>query len=166
MPGAVIGKKLNHGYPGNVSRSIDAIITNKLSKGDIPFGAPVILNDDNTCSAFGATNTVNDFVGIAVREVKQAISYNVSSSGYLDKERTDILSRGFICIKVNAGTPKPNGKVYIRIKANSSIPDGVIGGFEAAADGANTIEIPNVRFITGEVDVNKVAEVTILTRTM
>lgn len=166
MPGTTIGKNLNYGYPGSVSRSIDAVITNKLSKGKIAFGVPVILNNDNTYSTFGATNTADDFVGIAVREVKQAISYNASSSGYLDKERTDALNRGYICIKVNNGTPTANGKVYIRIKANASIPNGVIGEFEAVEDGENTIELTNVRFTSGELDANKVAEVTILSRNM
>lgn len=166
MPGSTVGKKMNNGYPGGVSRNIDAIITNKISKGEIPFGAPVVLNADNSYSAFGKTNTAADFVGISVREVKQAINYNTSSSGYLDKERTDALNRGYICIKVNNGKPSPNGKVYIRIKENVSITDGVIGGFEAEADGTNTIELPNVRFTTGELDSNKVAEITILNRSM
>lgn len=165
MPGSVIGKKLKLGYAGSVSRSIDAIITNKLSTGEIPFGAPVVLKD-NTYAIFGANNTESDFVGIAVREVKQAIDYNTSSSGYLDKERTDALNRGYICVKVNNGKPKANGKVHIRIKENVAIPKGIIGEFEAEADGSNTIELTNVRFTSGELDSNGVAEVTILSRVM
>lgn len=166
MPGTAIGKKLNYGYVGSISRSIDAVTTNKLSKGAIPFGAPVVLNSDNTYSVFGATNTAADFVGIAVREVKQAIDYSTSASGYYDKERTDALNRGTICIKVNNGAPTANGKVYIRIKENVAVPKGVVGGFEAVADGTNTVELSNVKFSTGNVDANSVAEVTILTRTM
>lgn len=164
MPGVAIGKKLNYGYPGTISRSIDAVVENKLSTGEIDFGTPVVLNSDNTVSAFGASDTAADFVGIAVREVKQAISVDTSTSGYLDKERTDILTRGYMSIKVNAGTPTPNGKVYIRIVGNVAIPAGVIGGFEAAPDTTNTVELSGVRFTTGEVDANGVAEITILNR--
>lgn len=164
MPGAVIGKELNFGYPGNVSRSIDAIITNRLSKENIPFGNPVILNEDNTISPFGEGSTVDDFVGIAIREVKQSTDYNTSASCYLDNERTDIIVRGSVCIKVNNGTSVAGGKVYIRIKANPAIPNGVVGGFEAEADGVNTIELKNVRFTSGRLDANKVAEITILDR--
>lgn len=166
MPGKVIGKRLNYGYEGSVSRSIDAVITNKLSKGAIPFGRPVVLNEDNTVSAFSADNVAADFVGIAVREVKEAIDYQTSASGYIDKERTDILNRGYMTVKINHGTPVVNGKLYIRIKANEAVPLGVIGGFEAQADGANTIELPGVRFVTGDVDANKIAEITILSRLM
>lgn len=166
MAGKVIGKKLNYGYEGNVSRSIDAIITNKLSKGAIPFGKAVVLNEDNTISAFGTDNTADEFVGIAVREVKEAIDYQTSASGYLDKERTDILNRGYMTVKINHGTPTANGKVYIRVKDNVSVPMGVIGGFEAQADGANTVELPGVRFVTKDLDANKIAEITILSRMM
>lgn len=166
MPGAVIGKQLNYGYVGSISRSIDAVVTNKLSKGKIPFGAPVVLNSDNTYSVFGETNTAADFVGIAVREVKQSTNYNSGTTEYEDKERTDVLSRGSICIKVNLGTPTANGKVYIRISKNDANPDGIVGGFEAEADDTHTIELSNVRFTTGKLDSNKVAEVTILSRAM
>lgn len=166
MPGSVIGKRLNYGYEGNVSRSIDAIITNKLSSGAIPFGHAVVLNEDDTISAFGEDHTADDFVGIAVREVKDAIDYQTSASGYLDKERTDILNRGYMTVKINHGTPKANGKVFIRIKENVAIPNGVIGGFEAEEDGLNTIELPGVRFVSTDVDANKIAEITILSRVM
>lgn len=166
MSGAVIGKELNFGYPGNVSRSIDAIITNRPSKGDIPFGTPVVLNGDNTVSSFNESNTSEDFVGIAIREVKQAINYNTSASGYLDKERTDVIVRGSVCIEVNNGTSAAGGKVYIRIKENPALPKGFVGGFEAEPDGLNTVELKGVRFTSGRVDANKVAEITILDRKM
>lgn len=166
MPGTTVGKQLNYGYPGTVSRSVDAIITNRLSDGVIAFGDPVVLSSDNTVKVFGATSTADDLAGIAVREVKQAIDYNTSVSGYLDKERADIITRGAVCIKVNHGTSTANGKVYIRTTDNPSIPEGIVGGFEALADGTNTVEIKNIRFRTGKVDANGVAEVTILERNM
>lgn len=166
MPGAVIGKKLNYGYPGAISRSIDAVVTNRRSKGIIKFGAPVVLNSNNSYSAFSESNVATDFVGIAVREVKQSTNYLNGTSQYEDKERTDVLNRGSICIKVNIGNPTPNGKVYIRISQNEAKAKGVVGEFEAEADGAHTIELSNVRFTTGDLDSNGVAEVTILSRTM
>lgn len=166
MSGTTIGTKLNYGYPGTVSRGVDAIITNRLSEGDIPFGTPVVINTNGTVKAFGSTNTADEFVGIAVREVKQAIEYTTSKSGYLDKERIDIITRGSVCIKVNVGTASANGKVYIRIDDNPAIANGIVGGFEAAADGTNTLELKNVRFRTGSIDANGVAEVTILERYM
>lgn len=168
MPGSVIGKSLNLGYPGNISRSADAIIDNRVVKPtdteNINFGDPVVLNDDNTYSKFGATGTAATFGGIAVREVKQSTDYFSAQGFYVPGQPCDVATRGTLTVVCNVGTPKAGGAVYVRIATNASIPDGVIGGFEAAADGANTIEIPNLKWTTGRLDANKVAEVTILTR--
>ncbi len=174
MPGRAIGIELNLGYAGTVSRSIDAIITPRVIKSvitnsteteaSILFGEPVILNSDNTYSRFGSTGVAATFAGIAVREVKQATDYYAAAGSYLPAEVADVLERGSITVLCNVGTPTAGGKVYIRIAANTAIPNGVIGQFEASADGANTIEIPNLRWTTGRIDKNKIAEVTALTR--
>ncbi|WNF07259.1 structural cement protein Gp24 [Brevibacillus borstelensis] len=168
MPGSVIGKSLNLGYPGNISRSADAIIDNRVVKPtdteNINFGDPVVLNDDNTYSKFGATGTAATFGGIAVREVKQSTDYFSAQGFYAPGQPCDVATRGTLTVVCNVGTPKAGGSVYIRTATNAAIPDGVIGGFEAAADGANTVEIPNLKWTTGKLDANKVAEVTILTR--
>lgn len=176
MPGSVIGKELNLGYAGTVSRSADTIITPKIVKSviqekketaeSILFGEPVILNDDNSYSRFGANGTAAAFAGIAVREIKQATDYYSASGEYLPNEVCDVLNRGSIMVLCNNGTPTAGGKVYIRIKENVSFPNGVIGQFEAVADGDNTIEIPNLKWTTGKLDANKIAEVTVLTRTI
>lgn len=176
MPGKAIGKELNLGYAGTVSRSVDTIITPKVVKSvvtdgketesQIPFGDPVILNDDNTYSRFGATGTATNFVGIAVREIKQAVDYYAASGTYLPNEVCDVLNRGSVTVFCNNGTPKAGGKAYIRIKDNVDKPNGVVGQFEAEADGSNTLEIPNLKWTTGKLDANRIAEVTILTRTI
>lgn len=166
MPGSVVGKRLNYGYAGAISRSIDAVVTNRRAKGKIKFGAPVVLNSDNTYSTFSKSNVADDFVGIAVREVKQSTNYINGTSQYEDKERTDVLNRGSICITVNVGNPTPNGKVYVRVSENEEKSNGIVGGFEAESDGVHTIELSNVRFATGNLDSNRVAEVTILSRSM
>lgn len=176
MPGRAIGKELNLGYAGTVSRSVDTIITPKIVKSvivsdketepQILFGDPVILNDDNTYSRFGAVGTASNFVGIAVREIKQAVDYYTGMGAYLPNEVCDVLNRGSITVFCNNGTPKAGGKVYIRTKENVATPNGVVGQFEAVADGTNTVEIPNLKWTTGKLDANKIAEVTILTRTI
>lgn len=174
MPGSAVGIELNLGYTGTVSRSIDTIITPRVVKSvvtsgvetepSILFGEPVLLNVDNTYSRFGTTGTAATFAGIAVREVKQATDYYAASGSYLPGEIVDVLERGSMTVKCNVGTPTAGGKVYIRTIANAAIPLGVIGQFEAAADSTNTIEITNLRWKTGKIDGNKIAEVTILTR--
>lgn len=168
MPGSVVGKSLNLGYPGNISRNADAIIMNRIVKSDsanINFGDPVILNSDNTYSKFGATGTAESFAGIAVREVKQSTDYFNSAQGfYAPGQPCDAASRGTLTVTCNVGTPTAGGAVYVRITANGAIPNGVVGGFEAAADGANTILLTGAKWTTGKMDANRVAEVTLTQR--
>lgn len=176
MPGAAIGIELNLGYPGTVSRSVDTIITarklqsniqdGKETASPVGFGEAVVLNSDNTYSKFRESSTAKDFVGIAVREVKQTTDYYSSAGAYLPNEIMDVLNRGSITVNCNNGTPTAGGKVFIRIKGNQAIPNGKVGQFEAIADADNTVEIPNLKWATNKLDKNRVAEVTILTRTI
>lgn len=164
MPAKVIGTCLGLGYPGSYSRMSDCVIANRIAKENIAFGSPVVLNEDNTYSPFGAENTSDNFVGIAVREVKQQTDiYNVNGI-YNSGEPTDVLYRGSIVVEIKNGDPIAGKKVFVRIARNEEFPDSNIGDFEAKADGTNTIELSNVKFTTGQKDANGVAEVTVLTR--
>lgn len=168
MSGKAIGISMNYGYPGNYARTPDDIVASRLlneTSEAIPFGAAVCINSDNTYSAIKDTSTAADVAGIALRVVKQAISYNEQNyTEYKPGEYMSVLERGAATVVCNVGTPKANGKVYVRIKKNTSIANGVVGGFEAAADTGNTIEIPNMRWTNGSMDANRVCEVTLLTR--
>lgn len=170
MPGQVIGKTMSIGYPGSFARNPDCIIAARTvdPEADQPvsFGDPVVLSEQDTFSRFGADHTAADFVGIAIREVKQSTDYYNPDGSYLPGQTCDVLTRGSVCVVVHNGTPKAGGKVYIRTKANVSYPNGVVGGIEAAADDTNTVELSNVKFATGCMDGNNVAEITILTRNM
>jgi len=167
MPGKAIGISFNYGYPGTIARLGDEITrTRPLKAGtdDIYFGDPVIVNTDGTTQKFGAANTVDQFAGVAVRRIKGATQYLTQNRAfYTDQEPVDVLERGGVTVNVNVGTPTIGGAVYIRIAANEAIPAGVVGGFEAAADGTNTILLTNAKWATLK-DANNVAEVTILTR--
>lgn len=171
MSGTVVGINLNLGYAGDISRSIDPIVDARTLASNIvnsveqnapvAFGEPVVLNSDNTYSRFGATGTAATFGGIAIREVKQATDYFNPNGQYIPGEKIDALVRGYAVVKCNNGTPSAGGAVYIRTVANVSIPNGVVGQFEATADGTNTILIPNLKWTTGKLDANNIAEVTI-----
>lgn len=68
----------------------------------------------------------------------------------------DVLRRGYFAVKVNAGTAAHGGAVYIRIaSAGAGKP---IGGIEAAADGANTIQVTGAIFMSAA-DADGIAEV-------
>lgn len=169
MPGSVIGVKLNNGYAGTVSRTADCVIQNRIAKvaanADIPFGSAVILNSDNTFSIVGTGATAAQIAGITVREVIQANTYNPqSNSGYVNESPCDVLVRGQCTVKCQRGTPAAGAAVYVRIAKNTTYQDAVVGGFEAVADGSNTIQVPNIEWTTGILDSNNVAEVTVKTR--
>ena len=163
MPGRAIGIKLNLGYPGSVTRSGggDPVIASRVSAGEIPFGAPVYLNADNSVVLFGAGSTAARFMGFAVRIVKQPQSVFETVGGYRDGELSDVLTRGAVCVAFNGvGTPTAGGSVYVRTALNSTFPNSQIGDVEAAADGTNTVLLTNATFTTGEV-VDGVVEVTV-----
>jgi hypothetical protein len=168
MPGRVIGKELPLGYAGTCARLPYYIIANRLVKSDdteaVQFGAPVVLNGDNTYSAFGAAHTAAQFAGIAIREVKQATDFlNQNQAEYLPGQAADVLEWGNIVVSVGRGTPTAGGAVYIRIADNASFPASKIGDFEAAADSAKSLLIPGLVWTTGRA-VDGVAEVTIKAR--
>ena len=112
-----------------------------------------------------ASNTFAQFAGVAVREVKQSTVYfGGGTAQYNPGDPCDVIQVGSVIVTCNVGTPVATGKVYIRIALNGAIPNGVIGGFEAAADGTNTIQITNAQWKTGLMDSNNSAELTLLTR--
>lgn len=185
MPGKVIGKALNLGFAGKVSRNVDNIISARIVKsilgGDsaetqpkIAFGDPVVLNADNTYSKFGATGTgVSDptaanFAGFAVGEVKQVLTYGDAQVGeYATNEACDVLQRGSTTVFLKVGTPTAGGKVYIcTAKGDSAYAVGqlFVTATPATLGTGTVVELPNVRFTTGKVDANKITEVSILNR--
>lgn len=174
MSGKAIGISMNYGFPGTYARTPDDIVTSRqLKEGSapVPFGIALMANADNTYSAVDETFTVDKFGGVALRVVKQAISYTEQNmTEYKALDLVSALNRGAVVVTCNHGTPTAGGKVYLRIKASAAVPTGIVGGFEAeeeaVAEGgaATTVLIPNLQWTNGYVDANGVAEITILTR--
>lgn len=122
-----------------------------------------------------AGNIAKIFAGVANREIKTNVQYtslfstsNVTINSYTAGEMAEALERGSVTVLINAGTaPLSQGAVYLRVAANGALPTAVIGGFESSLDtvvAGSNIAIPNVVFRTGLVDVNGVAEITLLNR--
>lgn len=167
MPGRTIGISMNVGYPGTQSRSADAIIQNRIAAGTIAFGQAVALKGDTNQWRLVATgDTAAVVAGVAVREVVQANTFDPQSNpDYVANAPCDVMTRGNCIVKCQRGTPVAGSAVYVRITANASqYPDAVVGGFEAEADGNNTIQVTNIEWTTGVIDSNKSAEITIKTR--
>ncbi len=168
MPIGSIGTSMNYGYPGSFARNGDCVIMPRPVKSTDAvgpsFGDPVVLNTDNTYSKFGAAGTLALFAGVAVREVKQASVYAATGGVYAPGTSCDVLERGNISVVCNVGTPTSGGAVYIRTVANGAIPAGIVGGFEAAADGTNSILMTNCNWATGLKDANNLSELCIKNR--
>lgn len=165
MPGKVIGTSMNVGYPGTQSRQADAIIQNRVADGAIAFGLAVKLTAANKWKQIAAGDAATDVAGIAVREVVQANVYNPQSSpDYLDGTPADVMVRGNCIVKCQKGTPTAGSAVYVRITADEAHPEYLVGGFEAAADAAKTVQVTNIEWTTGVMDSNLACEVTVKTR--
>jgi hypothetical protein len=174
MPGQVIGTSLSKGYPGSIARggSVPYISNRavKASTADIAFGDPVVL--DTTApgtwvkfagSVPGPANAAADFAGVAVRTVKQATAYQAypAVAVYTAGEPCDVVMTGRVMVQCNYGTPAIDGTVYVRITANGA--NTIISGFEATADGGNSLALTNAKWASGP-DANGVAELDIMSR--
>lgn len=165
MPGRTIGISMNSGYAGTQSRQSDAIIQARIADGAIAFGHAVKLTTANKWKEVATGDAAADVAGIAVRDVVQANTFDPQSNpDFMDGQPADVMVRGNITVKCQRGTPVPGTAVYVRITANSTYPNAVVGGFEASADSTNTIQVSNIEWTTGIVDANGMTEVTIKTR--
>ncbi len=165
MPGKTIGIMMNNGYPGTQSRTADAIIQNRVAEGTIAFGQAVVLTNTNKWRLVKTGDTAAVVAGVAVREVVQANTFDPQSNpDYVAGMPCDVMVRGNCTVKCQRGTPKSGDAVYVRITANNQYPDAVVGGFEAQADDANTIQVTNIEWTTGVIDANNNTEITIKTR--
>lgn len=165
MPGKAIGISMLSGYAGTQSRTADAIIQNRIAKSNISFGHAVVLTNDNKWDNVVEGTTAAQIAGIAVREVVQANTFDPQSNpDYMAETPCDVMVRGNCTVKCQRGTPKSGDAVYVRVKANATYQDAVVGGLEATADAANTVQVTNIEWTTGVMDANGMAEITIKTR--
>lgn len=165
MPGKAIGISMLSGYAGTQSRTADAIIQNRIAKSNISFGHAVVLTNDNKWDNVVEGTTAAQIAGIAVREVVQANTFDPQSNpDYMVETPCDVMVRGNCTVKCQRGTPKSGDAVYVRVKANATYQDAVVGGLEATADAANTVQVTNIEWTTGVMDANGMTEITIKTR--
>ena len=144
MAGKAIGISMNFGYPGNYARTPDDVTVSRVIKADsaadVPFGACLKLNANNTVELAGSGFKAEDFAGIAVRDIKTPTNFLVQNVvSYVRGQVCDALVRGAVTVTCNVGNPSAGGPVYVRIAANDDVANGVVGGFEAAPDDASVV---------------------------
>lgn len=168
MNGQVIGKTMLHGYAGSYARQPDMIVDTQPLTGtaNVPFGLGLVEDSANPGAATlpGDSSTAAQFVGVALREVKSAVDYlNQNAGQYVPGDPVPVMKRGCVNVLCQNGTAQYGAPVYLRVKLNSSsYPNAVVGGFEAAADSTNSVQLTNCQW-AGPADANGIAEMRILT---
>lgn len=161
MAGKVIGKVMNYGWAGKITRDADMIIDSRIvsdaaGSTAIQFGAPVFLNSDNTVRNMLATDsTAGMLAGVAVSGVRQSINYATQMAAYEPATQCDILTRGQVMVAIPSTVttaPTAGGKVYL---------DTTTLGF--TSDATSNIDT-GYKFTTGLVDANRMVEITILNK--
>lgn len=155
-----IGLNMSHGFSGSYARQPDMIVNTAPLGGTelIPFGTPLVRGENGVVLPMGAGSTGNQFIGVAGREVKSPAEFFSQNVGqYTPEEPVSVFQRGCINVKCQKGSPSIDGTVYVRVAASGSY---VVGGFEAEADGTNTVALSNAQW-NGPADNNGVAELRI-----
>lgn len=155
-----IGLNMSHGFSGSYARQPDMIVNTAPLGGTeiIPFGTPLVRGENGVVLPMGTGNTGNQFIGVAGREVKSpAEFFNQNVGQYTPEEPVSVFQRGCINVKCQKGSPSIDGTVYVRVAASGSY---VVGGFEAEADGTNTVALSNAQW-NGPADNRGVAELRI-----
>lgn len=155
-----IGLNMSHGFAGSYARQPDMIVNTAPLGGTavIAFGTPLVRGENGAVIPMGAGNTGNQFIGVAGREVKSPMEFFGQNVGeYAPQEAVSVFQRGCINVKCQKGAPTIDGTVYVRVTASGNY---VVGGFEAEADGANTVALVNAQW-NGPADNNGVAELRI-----
>lgn len=160
-----IGTAMPHGFAGSYARQPDMIINSRPAADTIVFGTPLKYDENGNVTAMGADDDGSAFVGVAAREVRSALTYLEQDAGaYSPNDAVAVFMRGAVNVQCQKGTPKLGGAVYVRVAENESYPGAGTGGFEAEADGSNTVLLTACRW-GGPADANGIAELRILTMT-
>lgn len=164
MAGKAIGKTLDYGYRGTVSRTPDTLIQayQNVGSADIQFGEPVVYDATNGgVRKITTTDTTNDnIIGIAVRRYGDPYADNDKGWYYKQGDTVDVLVRGSVVVELKATTSiAAHGSVYVANGNNSTT-----AGDLYCASGTGLVQVPNAIFSTGKYDSNSCAEITILER--
>lgn len=150
-----------YGIPGDITRQSQAKIEAQVLDASLPFAGYGLVGKiaSGKFVPFAGAETDADDYGILVRPFPVTGANASDPLGTAVPQTTgiaNVLRSGYINVKNNAGTPAVGGAVYVRVAtAGTGKP---IGGFEAVADGANTIALTGATF-AGAADANGNVEV-------
>lgn len=140
--------RMPSGIPGDVSRKSQSTIeSHPVGAQFAAFG--LFGKIDGASGKFVplvAADTAAVIYGLFVRAYPTQSALNeLGKATPLPNGIQDVLRRGYMTVKCNAGNAKKAGTVYVRINAGTEAKP--IGGIEAAADGDNSIALPSAFFM-------------------
>lgn len=132
--------RMPSGIAGDVSRkSHSTIEAHNTVTGFTGFGLFGKMDANGKFAPLTAGDTAANVYGLIVRSYPTQTAQNALGAAVPSAGFNDVLRRGYMTVKCNAGTPKAGGKVFVRVNAGTQVKP--IGGIEAVADAANTIEV-------------------------
>lgn len=150
-----------NGQAGYITRRENSDIETIKLGASVGFGRPYkIVSGVAQPIASGDAATV--FEGVLVRpNIGQSADTNESfNSGtpVIGRPQAGMI-KGYILVECKQGTPVKGAAVYMRVTADTGK---LVGDFEAVADGANSVIVPNVTWNSDGKDANNIAEIRIL----
>lgn len=138
--------RMPSGIPGDVSRKSQSVIEAHITKGK--FGAFGIFGKFTADGFVPLAADDTDVYGLMVRSYPtQSATNTMGAAVPQEGVIQDVLRRGYMTVRCNAGNAKKAGSVFVRVDVGTDLKP--IGGIEAVADGVNTIELKNARFMHG-----------------
>lgn len=144
--------RMNNGIAGDVTRQSVATIETQMLDSTAPFSAYGLFGKVNSNGKFapvGSGDAASAVYGVLVRPFPTQganASDPLGTSAPKTTGPADVLRRGYISVKLNAGTATLGGSVYVRVASASTGKP--IGGIEAAADSTNTILVAGASFMS------------------
>ena len=145
--------------PGTVTRTSHLRMepqTLLASGNPLYYGLPVVVDPaSGSITGVGPATTPDLISGIIIRPTVTSTASPLGALLVAPLQtlltQVDVLRQGYVAVKLQgAAIPQRNGLVYVRI---ANPPAGsIVGGFEAASDGANTIALGGDTYFFGTPD--------------
>ncbi|WP_011298544.1 structural cement protein Gp24 [Cupriavidus necator] len=148
--GNAILYRMASGIPGDISRQSQATVEPQLLNSSLPFPGYGLFGKIAAGKFVPITggDAAAAVYGLLVRPYPTTGGAGSEPLGTATPPTTgvaDVMRRGYMTVKNNAGTPAIGGQVYVRVAAAAAGKP--IGGIEAAADSTNTIAVTGATFM-------------------
>lgn len=149
------------GIPGDISRRQSSTVEPGVLNSALPFaafGVAAKVVSGKIVPFAAAGETAANLFGFLVRSYPMggAASDPLGTATPPTTGVCDLLKRGYMTVKNNAGTPALGGAVYVRVAAPTGPKP--LGGIEASSDTTNSFVVPGAYF-TGPADASGNVEI-------